>query len=635
MRGQQLGIDACTCVSQVRPEADRDSSGELRRGSQLRRLAVAGPHQRRAEACRCRRCQPHRDLLQIAQRHRLGTGLFAIRSFQVELRACRAQVELVQRHRLQIGAGLPGRLQSGSLPLPRDQLRGTLILGGAGLTACHGVVCQGFCPVPPGQCVRVARFSPDFGIARVGLCKQWNRECSQQKSRAAYRHAEMYTMAAALCLRSICLPVATGKSLGFTRHQARLWRAHLPVCQRGSATEAQADLHQMATGFRSGCCSCYARCMLLPACLWLGLAALAGAAIGFEPACAARQPQDTGFLNRTVVVNGTLHRYVVYLPENWTGDRKWPVILFLHGSGERGAEGLDQTQVGLPAAIRSHPERWPFVVVMPQVPFNHHYWTDPDMMQTALTALSAEQREFNGDPDRTYLTGLSLGGYGVWELARDNPHTFAAIAPVCGGVFWSYRPSRWTEQTTLPEEYARVLRHEPVWIFHGADDPVVSPRQSTLMYDALKSVDGTVRFYEYAGVKHNVWEKAYANPELPRWLLAHSLGTDAALPPAAEYQLVPVHPLPARINPSLYEAYTGEYEDNGVVQITVFREGDQLMQRNRIGEVTELLPESAATFFYPSGSTSRLIFERDPVTGLVRDAVSRDDRHEERWNRKR
>lgn len=368
--------------------------------------------------------------------------------------------------------------------------------------------------------------------------------------------------------------------------------------------------------------------------LGLLLSVLAWLLLGSAPLWAAKHVQDTGFLNRTIVVNGILRRYVVYLPETWTKGEKWPVILFLHGSGERGVEGLDQTQIGLPAAIRVHPERWPFIVVMPQVPFNRHHWTDPDMMQVAMAALNAEEREFDGDPDRTYLTGLSLGGYGVWEIARANPHTFAAIVPVCGGIFWSYQPSRWDEQTTLPAEYARVLRKEPVWMFHGADDPVVSPRQSTLMFDALKAADGDVRLSEYAATKHNVWEKAYANTELPHWLLSHSLSSDAHLQPAADRTLVPVHPVPAKVNPAVYDAYVGDYDDNGVLQITVFRTGDQLFQRNRIGEVVELLPESASTFFFPSGSTARLVFERDPLTGTVRDVISRDDRHEERWERK-
>ena len=327
---------------------------------------------------------------------------------------------------------------------------------------------------------------------------------------------------------------------------------------------------------------------------------------------AGRHGQDTGFLNRTVTVRGVARKYVVYLPEEWTSDHKWPMVLFLHGSGERGSEGLDETQIGLPAAIRVHPERWPFVVVMPQVPFSHHHWTDP-----------------------TYLTGRSLGGYGTWELAREYPHTFAAIAPVCGGIFWSYAPARWSEQTTLPDEYARALRHVPVWEFHGADDPVVSPRQSALMFDALKLENGNVRYWEYAGVKHSVWEKAYADPALPQWLLAHTLTSDTAAVPGAEHLLIPVHPVPAKINPAVYDAYAGEYEDAGVVQTTVYRVGDQLFQRNRIGEVTELLPENANTFFFPSGSTTRLIFTKDAETGFAREVVVRDDRHEERWERKR
>ncbi len=351
------------------------------------------------------------------------------------------------------------------------------------------------------------------------------------------------------------------------------------------------------------------------------------------PATAAKHGQDTGFLNRTVTVDGVEHRYVVYLPENWTKDEKWPVILFLHGTGERGSEGLDETQVGLPAAIRVHPERWPFVVVMPQVPYTHHRWTDPDMMQMAMAALRAEVHEFHGDPDRVYLTGLSLGGYGVWEMARDNPHTFAAIAPVSGGIFWSYQPSRWAQEATLPGEYARVLRRMPVWMFAGADDPVVNPKQSELMYSAMKEAGGNVRLYLFMKVKHNAWDRAYADPELPHWLLSHSLHSDATLAPAAERVVVPVHPVPARINPQVYDAYVGEYEDGGVTQVTVFRDGDLLYQRNRIGEVTELLPENANTFFYPSGSASRLMFEREP-SGEVRGILFRDDRHEERWTRR-
>ena len=351
------------------------------------------------------------------------------------------------------------------------------------------------------------------------------------------------------------------------------------------------------------------------------------------PAFGAPRRQDTGFLNRSIVVNGTLRRYMVYVPENWTRTQTWPVILFLHGSGERGTEGMDEIQIGLPQAIRLHPERWPFVVVMPQVPFSHHHWTDPDMMEVAMTALDAEMKEFHGDRDRTYLTGLSLGGYGVWEMAKTYPHRFAALVPVCGGVFWSYKPERWREVNTLPAEYARAVGRTPVWIFHGADDPVVSPRQSLLMFEALKASGGDVHFWEYAGVKHQVWERAYAEPQLPRWMLAQRLSTIAKLSPVAEQVLVPIHPVPAIVDPAIYSGYAGEYDDHGVLAATVSREGNKLMIRNQIGETTELLPENNMTFFYPTGGTRRLTFERDEG-GRVAGIRFRDDRHEEFWERR-
>jgi poly(3-hydroxybutyrate) depolymerase len=363
-------------------------------------------------------------------------------------------------------------------------------------------------------------------------------------------------------------------------------------------------------------------------------AALALAFLVLLPAYAAPHRQDTGFLNRTVDVDGALHKYVVYLPENWNRQQLWPVILFLHGSGERGAEGLDQTQIGLPQAIRLHPERWPFIVVMPQVPFNHHHWTDPDMMAMAMAALNDEVKEFHGDPDRLILTGLSLGGYGVWEIARTWPHRFAALVPVCGGIFWSWQPDRWRQANTLPAEYARSIGRTPAWIFHGADDPVVVPRQAQLMFQALRTNGGDVRFWEYAGVRHNVWDRAYAEPQLPRWMLAQRRTAIPRLAPASEQVLIPIHPVPAVIDPALYNAYAGEYEDQGVPVSTIFRDGNRLMQRNDIGDTVELLPENASTFFYPTGGPRRLTFERDSE-GRVTGIRFRDDRHEEFWERKR
>lgn len=348
------------------------------------------------------------------------------------------------------------------------------------------------------------------------------------------------------------------------------------------------------------------------------------------PRAYARQ-QDTGFLNRTITLNGTVYHYVVYLPMDWTPKQKWPVILFLHGSGERGSDGLDETQVGLPNALRSHYERWPFVVVMPQVPYSHHHWTDPDIMAMAMATLNAEVKEFHGDPQRLYLTGMSLGGYGVWEIAKNYPGHFAAIAPVCGGIYWSYAPGRWHQPELVPE-YVKAIGRTPVWLFHGADDPVVSPTQSQIMFAALTAAGGDVRFWEYANYHHNAWDRAYVDPQLPQWFLAHRLSDIASAQPYSEKKIIPIHPPPIHVDPSVYDAYQGEYVDAGVTQLTVFRQGAKLMSRNRTGDQTELLPEQPNRFFYPSGSSTRITFQKGPdgrVTGLI----FSDDRHQEVWER--
>ena len=238
--------------------------------------------------------------------------------------------------------------------------------------------------------------------------------------------------------------------------------------------------------------------------------------------------QETGFLNRRLQLHGVTYRYQVYLPEDWRRDdrKAWPVILFLHGRGERGSEGMWQTQIGLPQAVRDHPERWPFVIVMPQCPLAN-FWTDQEMLAMAMIALDMETSEFHGDPEHTYLTGLSMGGYGAWELARRHPDRWAAVAIAASGVFWSYAPDRWHEAATLPSGYAHALGRTPVWMFHGSDDNVVIPRQSELLYEAFKSAGGHVRLWIYQGLKHDCWTRAYNKPELPHWLLMHRAEIEA------------------------------------------------------------------------------------------------------------
>lgn len=354
-----------------------------------------------------------------------------------------------------------------------------------------------------------------------------------------------------------------------------------------------------------------------------------------KPVPHAEPPQDTGFLNRRVELRGVTYRFQVYLPEEYRKDdhKQWPIILFLHGRGERGTEGMWQTQIGLPLEVRDHPERWPFIIVLPQCPFSN-YWTDPEMQNMAMAALDQEAREFHADPERTYLTGLSLGGYGAWELARQHPQRWAAIAVAAGGVFWSYAPERWQQAGTLPAQYARPLSRTPVWMFHGAQDNVVVPRQSELMFEAFKAVGGHVRLWIYQGLRHDCWDRAFNEPELPRWLLAHRLNSKPE-PSFAEQLSIPMHPAAIKLSNTQVDAYVGEYRDSaGHLAVNIIRQGDRIYQKDMHGDIDELAAETPSTFFYPNGRTvSRLIFERDSQ-GRVVGALFRDDRHEERWEKK-
>ncbi|MBS1802329.1 MAG: hypothetical protein JST28_03135 [Acidobacteria bacterium] len=344
--------------------------------------------------------------------------------------------------------------------------------------------------------------------------------------------------------------------------------------------------------------------------------------------------QETGFLNRRIQIGAATYRYQVYLPEEWRHDdrKKWPVILFLHGRGERGQEGMWQTQIGLPQAIRDHPERWPFVVVMPQCAIDR-YWTDKDMLAMAMAELDQEVAEFHGDPARTYLSGLSMGGYGAWELARTYPPRWAAAAIVSGGIFWSYAPERWQQAPKLTADYAAAVNKIPIWLFHGADDNIVVPRQDELLYASLKAASGHVRFWLYTGLKHDSWTRAYLEPELPKWLLSHHVDA-RALPTFAERTVVPLHPPAMKLTAPQLDSFVGDFVDKrGLVVVSLFRQGDVLYQKNHYGEVTELAAEALNVLFYPNGSSiTRIAVERDSqgkVTGLI----LRDDRHEERWER--
>src|SRR5215831_7237466 len=237
---------------------------------------------------------------------------------------------------------------------------------------------------------------------------------------------------------------------------------------------------------------------------------------------------ETGFLDRKVSVAGTPYKFQVFVPEDWTKSKKWPVILFLHGAGERGDDGLIQTEVGIGTAIRKYRDRFPAVVVMPQCRKNV-WWAESTMAELAMAALAQAQKEFHGDPVRTYLTGLSMGGYGTWYLAGKYPGKFAAITPICGGILVPDMARMQSPDDNSPyTEAAKKIGKTPVWVFHGGDDPVVPVTESRRMNEALKTLGGEVHYTEYPGIGHNSWEKAYAEPELLTWMLSKTISASSS-----------------------------------------------------------------------------------------------------------
>ena len=236
---------------------------------------------------------------------------------------------------------------------------------------------------------------------------------------------------------------------------------------------------------------------------WLLVVALA------SPSVAADRQQPASF-TQTVCRDVEL-RHLVYLPIGYGADttQAWPLILFLHGSGERGNE-LDRVKVnGLPKELGEGMEI-PAIVLSPQCPAGSRW--ESDLMVEGLNALLDDALvRYRVDPRRVYVTGLSMGGLGTWALAAAHPDRFAAIAPVCGAG---------------DPDLAFRMRRLPIWAFHGAKDTVIPVTAMQEMADAMARVHGDMRTTVYPEAGHDSWSATYVNPELYAWLLQHQ-----ALPP--------------------------------------------------------------------------------------------------------
>lgn len=266
----------------------------------------------------------------------------------------------------------------------------------------------------------------------------------------------------------------------------------------------------------------------------LSVAVLAVALCGGSSAAGA-SPIETGFLKREVQVGGKPRGYRVYVPPNFDPNKKYPVVLFLHGSKQWGEDNEGHLLFGLPAVMRVGARLRPgmynsFIGVFPQSRVETP-WVG-EMADYAIEALDRAVAEFKADPRRLYVTGFSLGGYGSWYVAAKHPGKFAAVAPIGGNVGVPERmiplvkalvPPDMAVLYLAPDPYAafaRLMGKTPVWIFHGGEDRAVPVADSRRAHAALRAAGGNVRYTEYAGEGHFIFERTYTDPQFWSWLLA-------------------------------------------------------------------------------------------------------------------
>lgn len=211
--------------------------------------------------------------------------------------------------------------------------------------------------------------------------------------------------------------------------------------------------------------------------------------------------------------------YRLLKPKGYDKSKAYPLVLFLHGAGECGTDNQKQLIHGLNEFAQDQVmEKHPCFVVAPQCPRGKQWVDTPwsaeshtmpkeptEPLRQSLALVQALQKEFSIDSKRLYVTGLSMGGFGVWDAVQRHPDLFAAAVPVCGGG---------------DPAYAARIKRVALWAFHGAEDGAVKPKRSRDMMAALKAAGGSPKYTEYEKVGHNSWEKAYADPLMIEWLFA-------------------------------------------------------------------------------------------------------------------
>ncbi|MFK7912251.1 MAG: prolyl oligopeptidase family serine peptidase [Akkermansiaceae bacterium] len=196
-------------------------------------------------------------------------------------------------------------------------------------------------------------------------------------------------------------------------------------------------------------------------------------------------------------------QFQIYAPDSYTKDNKLPLVIFLHGSGERGSDNEKQMD-GRPEKFTSEKNlsKRPCIVIAPQCPSGQH-WTNGDLVQAVLSLTKDITKNMPVDEDRIYLSGFSMGGYGTWALLADSPKTFAAAIPISGGA----NPS-----------IANKIKNIPIWNFHGDADNAVAVNNSRTIIEALEKAKAKIKYTEYKGAGHSICRKVLSDEKVMEWL---------------------------------------------------------------------------------------------------------------------
>lgn len=272
--------------------------------------------------------------------------------------------------------------------------------------------------------------------------------------------------------------------------------------------------------------------------------------------------------------------YLVYLPDGYDNNKseKWPLLVFLHGAGASGNDLEKVKQGGIPLMIENG-KKFPFIVFSPQSP--EHGWNVRDIKELLIN----EVQKYRVDVDRIYLTGLSMGGNGTWELAVTYPEYFAAIIPICASP----------DHTVANNIFQ--LRHTPVWCFHGSEDKIADPDNTKKLMTSLRKYNPDAKLTVYPGIGHDSWTMTYNNDSIYQWLLQHIRYDNKEI----------------KIDENILKEYSSyKYAIPGQSEIAGFTVEDgrlRLWTDNRKGVL--LKPQTEETFFLDERSRQYLTFERD------------------------